>query len=494
MRRLAFLRPRSLSGLILLGFAIVALPLLLGTVSAAIEMRNLASASERLVVNGVAATQYTQALVRQVSSLERTVRLYQIIPRPTLLETFRQNRRLLVQTLDSFAQLPGDPDRIAVIEQMRTSIDTITLGVSSSSPARIAAVLREFSQLAKDAGQLSNLASAQTDRELKQLQAETESARRRLFWQTSALVPVTIGLIAFFAVFFARPIRQIDGAIRNIGHGQLSDPVDVRGPSDLESLGKQLEWLRQRLGEISEERNKFLRHMSHELKTPLANLREGTELLLEGAVGSLNAEQREVSGILRDNSLRLQRLIENLLSYSEWQARRSGLDLAEVRLQPLVKAAIETYQLPINAHRLRLDLQVDDVTLQADRAKLRLILDNLISNAVKFTPDGGTITLRARVDAAGREVLLDVADTGPGIPAAERDRIFDAFYQGATPQGGLVRGTGIGLSVVHEFVHAHGGAIELVDGEFPGAHFRVHLPAQRAAQTVPERAAVVARD
>jgi two-component system sensor histidine kinase GlrK len=234
--------------------------------------------------------------------------------------------------------------------------------------------------------------------------------------------------------------------------------------------------LRIRLAEISEERNRFLRHMSHELKTPLANIREGTELLMEGAVGTLTVEQREVAGILRDNSLRLQRLIENLLSYSEWQARRSELDLSEIRLQPLVKSAIETYQLPINARGLRLDLQVPDLTLMADRAKLKLILDNLLSNAVKFTPDGGTIVLRAAHDLNGTQVTIDVADTGPGIPRAERERIFEAFYQGATPQGGLVRGTGIGLSVVQEFAQAHGGTVEILTEEFPGAHFRVRLP------------------
>ena len=244
----------------------------------------------------------------------------------------------------------------------------------------------------------------------------------------------------------------------------------------MQALGRQVVWLRVRLQDIAEERNRFLRHMSHELKTPLANIREGTELLLEGAVGSLNGEQREVASILRDNSLRLQRLIENLLSYSEWQAKRSELEIGDIRLLPLVKSAIETYQLPLNAHRLRLDLQVPDLTLAADREKLHLILDNLISNAVKFTPDGGTITVRAACDSAGKYLVLDVADTGPGVPLEERPRIFAAFYQGATPQGGLVRGTGIGLSVVQEFVLAHGGSVEIVDGEFPGAHFRVRLP------------------
>jgi len=471
------LRPRSLTALILLGFVIVALPALFGTISAAIEMRTLSSASERLVVNGVTATQYTQALVRQVSSLERTVRLYQIIPRPALLDTFRQNRDLLLQTLGGFAALPGGKDdRVVVIERMRSAVNDISTAIDSGSQTRVNRALRGFTQLAGDAGKLSELASSQTDAELKQLQNETEAVRRRLYWQSAMLIPITIGLIILFAVFLARPIRQIDAAIGNIGHGRLSTSVKVQGPTDLKALGKQLEWLRLRLIDIREERNKFLRHMSHELKTPLANIREGSELLIEGAVGALSIEQREVAGILRDNSLRLQRLIENLLSFSEWQARRSELELSEISVLPLVKSAIETYQLPINVHGLRLDLQVPDLTLMADRAKVKLILDNLISNAVKFTPDGGTITLRAAYNTDGSHLVFDVADTGPGIPADERPRIFEAFYQGATPQGGLVRGTGIGLSVVQEFVHAHGGTVELVEGEFPGAHFRVKLP------------------
>ena len=126
-------RPRSLTGLILLGFVIVALPALLGTISAAIEMRKLSAASERLVVNGVAATQYTQALVRQVSSLERTARLYQIIPRPALIDTFRQNRDLLVKTLGEFAALPGgNEERTIVIGRMRGAVDNISGAIECS--------------------------------------------------------------------------------------------------------------------------------------------------------------------------------------------------------------------------------------------------------------------------------------------------------------------------------------------------------------------------
>jgi two-component system sensor histidine kinase GlrK len=480
--RLPSLRPRSLSGLILLGFAAVALPLLLGTLGAAVEMRNLAQASEQLVENGVAATQYTQSLVRQVASLERTARLYQILRRPGLLAIFDKNRALLATTLDGLEDLPGDPGRAEVIGRMRASLASVEQGLATRQSPGINDALRQFTQLARDAGELSKLASRQTDRELNALRSETDAARKRILWQSAALVPVTIGLMLLFTFFLARPIRHIDEAIGRIGHGRLDVPVVDEGPTDLRALARQLEWLRLRLAEISEERNRFLRHMSHELKTPLANIREGTELMLEGAVGGLNDGQREVAGILRENSLRLQRLIENLLSYSEWQAKRGGLDLLTFRLAPLVTSAIDPYQLPINARGLRLDLAVNDVEISADRAKLRLILDNLVSNAVKFTPDGGTVTVRARLEDS--DLVLDVADTGPGIPPEERARIFEAFYQGTTPQGGLVRGTGIGLSVVQEFVHAHGGTIEMVDGEFPGAHFRVRLPAGTAGGSV----------
>jgi two-component system sensor histidine kinase GlrK len=240
------------------------------------------------------------------------------------------------------------------------------------------------------------------------------------------------------------------------------------------SLGQQLEWLRIRLLELAQERNRFLRHMSHELKTPLANIREGTELLMDGAVGELDSNQREVTTIMRDNSIKLQHLIENLLSFSAWQARHTGLELSEFRLRPLIKSTLETHQLTLLAQRVHLELKVEDIELKADRAKLKLILDNLLSNALKYSPRGGTIYIHAHVEK--QRLVLDVGDTGAGIPKEERAAIFEAFYSGKAPQSGHLKGTGIGLSVVSEFVQAHGGSIGIVDGVFPGAHFRVRLP------------------
>jgi two-component system sensor histidine kinase GlrK len=224
---------------------------------------------------------------------------------------------------------------------------------------------------------------------------------------------------------------------------------------------------------VAQERNRFLRHMSHELKTPLANIREGTELLMDGAVGALGAGQREVTAILQDNSIKLQRMIENLLSFSAWQSNSAAVDPSEFRIRPVVKQVLENQQLTLVSQRLRLDVKIDDIELYADRGKLRLILENLLSNAIKYSPRGGTITVRAQ--ASGEDLVLEVADGGTGIPVAERAKVFEAFHTGRAP-GGHVRGTGIGLSVVQEFVQAHRGTIEIVDGEFSGAHFRIRMP------------------
>jgi two-component system sensor histidine kinase GlrK len=214
--------------------------------------------------------------------------------------------------------------------------------------------------------------------------------------------------------------------------------------------------------------------MSHELKTPLANIREGTELLMDGAVGELDSNQREVAAILRENGIKLQRMIENLLSFSAWQTSSVGLETSEFRLRPLVKQVLENQQLTLLSQRVRLDVRVEDVVLVADRGKIRLILENLVSNAVKYSPKGGAIFLRGR--AASGQLVLDVADSGPGIPLEDRKNIFEAFYTGRAARSTAVKGTGIGLSVVLEFVSAHTGTVEIVDGEFPGAHFRITMP------------------
>jgi two-component system sensor histidine kinase GlrK len=465
----------------LIGFTIVAAPLLFAIVNAAVQMNHLSTRSEQLVVHGVRVTRNNQRMFEEIGALERTARLYQIIGSADLLDTYARNQQSLAGTLDELLALPLDAESRDDALALQSEAGRLHTELQRSAPnsTHMAELIKAFPQLTDTASKVSNRVSAQIDRELAGLQQATQLAQRNLFWETLLLVPLTLAVVGVFTYLFGRPIRAIDRAISELGRGTFSRPIAIRGPADLERLATQLEWLRSRLLDLAQEKNRFLRHMSHELKTPLANIREGTELLMDGAVGELQSAQREVTAILRENGMKLQRLIENLLSFSAWQAKSVGLEITEFKLRPLIKSVLENQQLTLVAQRVRLDVQVQDLTPVADRGKVRLILDNLLSNAIKFTPRGGTISIHARAER--EQLVLDVMDSGPGIPPDERNRIFEAFYQGKTPQGGHVKGTGIGLSVVTEFVNAHSGSIEILEAKTGGAHFRVRLPMRQAA-------------
>jgi two-component system sensor histidine kinase GlrK len=285
--------------------------------------------------------------------------------------------------------------------------------------------------------------------------------------------------VLFFTLLVSRPIRQIDAAINQLGQSGFSKPIVVKGPTDLEKLGRQLEWLRLRLLELAQEKNRFLRHMSHELKTPLANIREGTELLLDGTVGDLEPAQAEVTTILKMNGLKLQQLIENLLSFSAWQTKNEVLTMSEFPVRAMIISVAKAQRLALQAAQIKLKISVEDVLVTADRDKILTVVDNLLSNAIKFTPKDGAITIR--LSSTADSFVLELADTGPGIPEDDRPRIFEAFFQGRQQHGGPIAGTGIGLSVVLECIQAHDGSVKLVDSdEFSGAHFRICIPQQKA--------------
>jgi len=462
----------------LFGLALIAIPLLVDVLNAALQIRKMGDTSQRIVIEGVTAARASQDLVSQIASLERTAALYGVLNDASLLDVYRKNDDQLTTLrgqLDRHLSLPAAHQTLSELGTLQAEIRAAVLGLRSG--ARIAStegLSRSFANLGNLADKVIAQGNAEVDSEVAGLEEQTRISRQRLLWQSALLVPLTIALIFALTVAVGRPLRQLDRAISELGEGTFSNQIAVSGPHDLERLGGQLEWLRQRLLDLAHERNRFLRHMSHELKTPLANIREGTELLMDGAVGELDSNQREVAGILRDNGIKLQRMIENLLSFSAWQTSSVGLEPSEFRLRPVVKQVLENQQLTLLSQRVRLDVSVADVTLVADRSKIRLILENLVSNAVKYSPKGGTIHLRA--DRKGQQLVLDVADNGPGIPKEDREHVFEAFYTGRASRNTAVKGTGIGLSVVLEFVCAHGGKVEIVDGEFPGAHFRISMP------------------
>ena len=215
--------------------------------------------------------------------------------------------------------------------------------------------------------------------------------------------------------------------------------------------------------------------MSHELKTPLTAVREGAELLRDNVGGKLSTEQREIVRIVRQNTLSLQKLIEDLLTYHQTRAMEPQA-VAPVSMLEVVRLVLSEHKLAAFARTVTFEPQLEPAWVVGDADKVRTIVDNLVLNAIKYSPRSATIGVSLGTERGF--AVLDVVDRGPGIEPQERKRIFDSFYQGRPPVDGRVKGSGLGLAIAREYALAHGGRIEVADraDREHGAHFRLWLP------------------
>jgi len=449
--------PRSFLKLLFVGFALVALPLMFALINNAISIDALANLSQKAVYQAVQATQSSRKLAELIPQMERVAHQMLILGERSLLDTYSVHRKQLLATAQEFASLPFDSGQRTALREIVEQEASIyqMLSNPASRPEDLQQAVKSFVGLGERALYINRRSNELIDWEVENMRATARQAQRITLWQLLALFPVVIFLVIGFTILIARPIRQIDAAIRRLGEADFSAAVEVGGPEDLQQLGERLDWMRQRLADLEQQKNRFLRHMSHELKTPLTALREGAELLSEEVVGKLTPEQREIAEIVRHNSIELQKLIEDLLSYGASQSHKPKLDLTRVELRRVAQRVLGDQKLALRAKQLKLSVDMQQITLSADFEKLRVMFDNLVSNAIKFSPSGGTITLSAGEE--GNEVVIDVTDEGPGIGDHERAQVFEPFYRGQHAADTLVKGTGIGLSVVREYAQMHGG-------------------------------------
>ena len=479
--------PRSFLGLLVFGLLLVALPLVAALLYSAGRTQHLAEQSRSAVYNAAQAARGSRSLVNRIASLERLAQQIAVLPDAGLMEDFARLHEGFEQLTAELGRLPLDGRQLAALDRT-VARERVLYELLTAAPEQrpgIQEVRTRVGELAESAHEVLAISSRVSDQEVEQLRSSAEEVQQRLL--TLVLISIAVALVAALVLTraIARPIAQLDASIRQLGGPDFSVPVRVDGPQDLRDLGKRLDWLRLRLAELEAQKNRFLRNLSHELKTPLASLREGAELLNDQVAGPLAPPQRAVVGIMRDNSVKLQRLIEDLLDYQRALHAAALLNVSTVRLDVLVREAADAHRLSALAKGQRLELELAPVVLEADAEKLRSIVDNLLGNAVKFTPDRGTIAVRTQEGGAG--VSIDVIDSGPGVPEIERESIFESFFRGRMKGGGRVAGSGLGLAIAREYVEAHGGLIVLV-AEGPGGHFRITLPKKPVPITMQEAA------
>ena len=244
--------------------------------------------------------------------------------------------------------------------------------------------------------------------------------------------------------------------------------------AELERAHRELGEQNERLRELDRLKDEFVSLVSHELRTPLTSICGYLELVRDEADDSLTDEQRRYLGVVERNAERLLRLVGDLLFVAQLDSGRLALQAEPVALDALVHEAVESARPAAETKGIRLESSVErPVTVLADRARLAQLLDNLVSNAVKFTPEGA-VAVSLRPD--GERVLVEVVDTGIGIPASEQRHLFERFFRSSVATERAIQGTGLGLVIAKAIAEAHGGSIELESAENAGTTFRVALP------------------
>jgi PAS domain S-box-containing protein len=227
-----------------------------------------------------------------------------------------------------------------------------------------------------------------------------------------------------------------------------------------------------RLRRVDELRNDLVSTVAHELRTPLTSLRMAVHLCLEQAAGPLTEKQADLLHAAREECERLQAMVDELLDLARIQSGRIELHRARIAPATLIDAAVDAHRGPAEERHLVLTCEVPPGLpgVLADRERLQLVLSNLLANAIRHTPEGGEIVLRARAD--GGQVRFEVSDNGPGIPLESQAAIFEKFVRVPAAPGG----TGLGLSIAKDVVEAHGGRIGVESAPGQGATFWFTVP------------------
>ncbi len=475
-------RARSFFVLVLSGLAFAVLPLLVVLGGSEVLMGRLVRHGSQSVYRAVSGSRLSQKLTELLLEQERRLRQYEVLGDKTILEDVKGRHKLIQQTMVKLSDLPNDPEQRREIAFLTKKENELTRLITNG-PADLkgSQVLAGFVELQQHGRRIMQASAEQTYQEVSSLQAEAARAKAILFWLALSLIPLTGLLIAVFARLISRPIKQIDYAINQLGKGDFVRPIAVNGPDDLVFLGERLDWLRQNLAVFEKNKSKFAAHVSHELKTPLASIREGAELLADEIAGPVTSQQREIVDILRKNCTQLQALIENLLAYTMSEARNTTLNLISVRMDELVQEALAVHKPLIMKRGLQIKTTFAPFSIVADAARVTVIVDNLLSNALKYSPPNGEISLSLRME--GRSMFaFDIIDNGPGVATAEREEIFRPFVQGSTTCRSAIKGSGLGLAIAREYAVAHGGELQLLENE-KGAHFQLIMPVDQGERT-----------
>jgi two-component system sensor histidine kinase GlrK len=457
---------------------------------ALVQLRQLTALSTELVSYHTPAIETAKRLITSLYTQLRSEKKFLAVHDPVFLKDFREEAEEFRRMLAVLYDRETSPEGRRLLEELEQLHETYRIRFAGEAAERARAHAGAAAESAGDdlIARMIDQAEIYIDLHEARVNAvlsesRDRSGRAETITQQLVVVAVLVGLglagIASYSILW--PLRRVQDHIRQIGQGQFGTTVDVDAPSDLRELVDTVNWMGKKLQELDDMKTEFLAHISHELRTPLASIREGTQLLLDEIPGTVSQPQRQTLQIMKESSHRLIHLISTLLDLSKMEAGLMEYRIVPNDLVRVVESSVNKLRLLAEGKRVQIvtDVPQNLPAVPMDAARLEQVLDNLLSNALKFSPELTVVTVRVEPDQKGGWMRLSVSDMGPGIPADDLPHIFERFYQGRVQALNTFAGTGLGLALAKRVVEAHGGQIWVESEVGKGTTVRFSLPLRK---------------
>lgn len=462
----------SLRQLTLISFFIALIPLVV------LLWQSQSSLSKLAQIAGSEA-QFSVSVARQIGDLEniaidveRLIRQYNVLKKEELNELTQSNIKRMTEHLDAICT---ELDKDFVCSSLSTRLDWFKKNPDISDSLLLDAQLASFR---RSVIELHEEVDTLLDERIQRQKDHVNTIQQRLTWSTGILVTISLLLIIFASQLILSPVEKIEKIIRSIARQDETLPsVSKSGPKELIEVEHKLHWLADRLNQLEHLRQALLRHASHELKTPLASIKEGCSLLSEKVVGPLNTQQKEVVSLLTSSTSRLNLLIEQLLDYNLLLQQAKPV-YQKTDTNELVNAVLTDNALAVQQNNNEIIIDIKVHSMVVDPNLYRRILDNLLSNALAHGSIGRPIDIKLYTKQDS--VVLDVANRGQKIPEETRKSLFEPFKRGENKRNDRVVGSGLGLSIVADCARMMHGSAEIVDVNYADVCIRVNLPMTEA--------------
>jgi signal transduction histidine kinase len=436
--------------------SVLAVTLIAAVLAVTVLSYRSAIGAHRLAADAIAENSVSHAAETFLSREREAMNEYLLNPRGSVRAEISDNQEGFRSNISQVGH--GEPDETLLIQRALAANDRF-IAVFTTSSHRSRGTLASFRRLEAELDNaekgvllpLHTLRTVNDAQTRKATRSSDASNKHALLFAIFAGALAVMGGLAF-AIYAMRLVRDIGS--RN-----------------------------ERLHELDRMKEDFVASVSHELRTPLTSIRGYLELLREGEVGELNDEQQQFVAIVERNADRLLRLVGDLLFVAQVEAGKIALEPGSTHVEELVRQAVDTARPAATERGIAIALDLDGLgELHADRARLAQVLDNLISNALKFTAPGGHVSVRTSRQADVG--VIEVSDDGMGMSDEDQGRLFQRFFRTVNATDQAIQGTGLGLAIVKAIVEAHDGVVTVESAEGDGTVFRVELPLTAVQQPV----------